>query len=146
MAMRERRVKQILAERLLAEGFMNLRVRYGNERGIDMEAQFPESGRRLYIEVKGERPGKQEASKRRVAFAEALLQIFFVYDSFAVCAIGVPHTRSFRRLVQKLHLPLKRLGLHVLLVDRDGRIWHLDPQNPPGVVRPVSSLANALGR
>jgi hypothetical protein len=65
--MREREVKQRLAEQLRKEGFMNLNVRYGQEHGIDIEAQFPRSRRWLYIEVKGERPGdrRQRSGERR---------------------------------------------------------------------------------
>lgn len=142
--MRERQVKEILAQKLQAEGFMNLTVRYGNERGVDIEAQFPDSGRRLYIEVKGERPGAHETAKRRVALGEALLQIFAVYDGSSVCAIALPNTRGFRSLAQRVFTPLSRLELHALFVGEDGEIWHLGPKTPAGLPRRISSLKEVL--
>ena len=141
--MRERKVKQILAQHLEEEGFMNLKVRYGSERGVDIEAQFPESGRWLYMEVKGTRTGAQAATIRAV-FGEALLQVFSIYDGSAVCAIALPNTRGFRGLAQRVFLPLSRLGLHVVFVGKDGEIWHLGPTAPAGLPRRVSSLRKAL--
>ncbi len=141
--MRERKVKQLLAKQLEAEGFMNLKVRYGHERGVDIEAQFPESGRKLYIEVKGERTGAQAANIRQV-FGEALLQIFTAYDGSSVCAIALPNTRGFRGLARRVFTPLSRLGLHALFVSEDGEIWHLGPKTPAGLPRRISSLKEVL--
>ena len=142
--MRERKVKQILAQRIEDEGFMNLKVRYGSERGVDIEAQFPDSRRWLYIEVKGERPGGQETAQRRVVLGEALLQVFSIYDGSSVCAIALPNTRGFRNLAQRIFLPLSRLGLHVIFVGENGEIWHLGPATPAGLPRRVPSLRKAL--
>jgi len=140
---REQKVKQILAEHLKMEGFMNLKVRYGHERGIDIEAQFPESGRWLYIEVKGTRTGAQAANIRQV-FGEALLQIFSIYDGSSVCAIALPNTQEFRRLARQIFMPLSRLGVHALFVGKNGEIWHLGPKTPAGLPRRVSSLKEVL--
>ncbi len=141
--MRESKAKRILAERLDAEGFMNLTVRYGQKRGIDIEAQFPDSGRWLYIEVKGERAGGQAAATRRAALGEALLQAFSVYDDSAVCAIALPNTRGFRNLIRRMLVPLRKLGLHVIFVGEE-EIWHLGPDTPGGLPRRVSSLKEVL--
>lgn len=126
--MRERRVVEILAQRLMKEGFLNVKPRYGSERGVDLEAQFPDSRRWLYIEAKGERPGSHETAKRRVVLGEALFQIFNIYDDSAVCAIALPNTRGFRNLARGIFGPLSRLGVHVLFIGEDGEVWHLDPK------------------
>lgn len=138
--MREREVKQRLAERLRSEGFMNLKVRYSSERGIDIEAQFPDSRRWVYIEAKGKRAGGQEAATRRAVLGEALLQVFEVYDGSAVCAIALPETRGFRSLARRILLPLGRLGLNVIFVGEEG-LWHLGKGAMP---RKVSSLKEVL--
>lgn len=139
--MREREVKERLAERLRSEGFMNLRVRYGQERGIDIEAQFPDSRRWVYIEVKGDRPGGQEAATRRAVLGEALLQLFEVYDGSAICAIALPDSQGFRGLAQRILLPLQKMGLHVIFVGEG--FWHLGPRSGPGP-RKISSLKEVL--
>jgi hypothetical protein len=143
--MREREVKQRLAEQLRKEGFMNLNVRYGQEHRIDIEAQFPRSRRWLYIEVKGERPGGQEAAKRRAALGEALLQILSVYDGSAVCAIALPFTRGYQNLVRQILVPLQRLELHMIFV-REGEIWHLAPGSQGFLPQKVAALMEALER
>jgi hypothetical protein len=135
--MRERRVTEILAQRLQEERFMSLAVRYGQEQGPDLEARLPASGRRVYIEAKGEQPGGNESAKRRTALGKALLQILLRYDSISVCAIALPNTRGF-------HPPLARLGIHVLLVGEDGQIWHLGPKTPAGLPRRIASLKDTL--
>jgi len=138
---REAEVKRRLAEQLQAEGFMNLRVRYGQEPGIDIEAQFPDSHRWLYIEVKGTRLGGHATSARRAALGEALWQIFSVYDGSAVCAIALPHTRGFRQLVDRILTPLSRLCLHILYVG-ENELWHQAPHEP--LPRRINSLKEAL--
>ena len=140
---REREVKRLLAQRLQEEGFMNLKVRYGPERGIDIEAQFPDSRRHLYIEVKGERPGGQATATRRAALGEALLQILSVYDGSAVCAIALPFTRGYQNLVRRILVPLRRLGLHMIFV-RGDEIWHLAPGSPGFLPRKAASLREVL--
>ncbi|GAA6751420.1 hypothetical protein Thermus77412_19730 [Thermus antranikianii] len=143
--MRERRVTEILAQKLKEEGFVNLTVRSGKEHGPDIEAKLPASGRKLYVEAKGERPGGPEGSKRRIALGEALLQILSLYDGSSVCAIALPNTRGFRNLVPKVYPPLARLGIHVLFVDEDGQIWHLGPKETlKSVPRRIDSLKEAL--
>ena len=143
--MREREVKQQLAEQLRKEGFMNLKVRYGQEHGIDIEAQFPKSRRWLYIEAKGERPGGQEAAKRRVALGEALLQILSVYDGLAVCAIALPFTHGYQNLVRQILVPLQRLELHMIFV-REDEVWHLAPGSKGFLPQKVASLREVLER
>ncbi|MCS7137241.1 MAG: hypothetical protein NZ941_02600, partial [Candidatus Caldarchaeum sp.] len=143
LPMREAEVKRRLAEQLRAEGFLNLRVRYGQEPGIDIEAQFPDSRRWLYIEVKGTRPGGHETASRRAALGEALWQIFSVYDGMAVCAIALPDTRGFRKLVQQILTPLSQLCLHILYVGED-EMWHQAPNEL--LPRRIASLKEALSR
>lgn len=139
--MREAEVKRRLAERLQAEGFLNLRVRYGQEPGIDIEAQFPDSRRWLYIEVKGTRSGGYDTANRRAVLGEALWQIFSVYDGSAVCAIALPNTRGFRRLIEQILTPLSRLRLHILYVGED-ELWHQAPNEP--LPCRITSLKEAL--
>lgn len=121
--MRERDVTKTVAERLHAEGLVGLKVRYRNERGPDIEGTLPLSRRRVFIEAKGERPSGNE----RIAVGEALLQILSQYDADVVCAIALPFAEKFQQLIQNILPGLKRLGLHVLLV-QDGEVWHLGPQ------------------
>ena len=142
---REREVKRLLAQRLREEGFMNLKVRYGREHGIDIEAQFPETRRWLYIEVKGERPGGQATATRRAALGEALLQILSVYDGSTVCAIALPFTRGYQNLVRRILVPLHRLGLHMIFV-REDEVWHLAPGSPGFLPQRVASLREVLER
>lgn len=123
---------------------MNIRVRYGNERGVDIEAQFPDTRRWIFIEVKGERSGSQKTAQQRAALGEALLQIFNVYDSTSVCAIALPNTRGFQKLIRNIFLPLSRLRIHVLFIGEDGEIWHAGPTTPAGLPRRISSLREAL--
>lgn len=122
-AMREREIVKTVAEQLRAEGLMDLKVRYKNERGPDIEGYLPRSRRRVFIEAKGERPSGNE----RAAVGEALLQILSQYDTDVVCAIALPFVARFQHLVRSTLPGLKRLGLHVLLV-RDGEVWHLGPR------------------
>lgn len=120
---------------------MNLQVRYGQEPGIDIEAQFPNSRRWLYIEVKGTRPGAHEAASRRAALGEALWQIFSVYDGSAVCAIALPNTRGFRQLVRRILTPLGILRLHILYVG-ERELWHQAPDEP--MPQPIAGLRETL--
>jgi len=141
--MREREVVKRIAERLRIEGLMNLQVRYGQEQGLDIEGVLPSSRRRLYIEAKGDRPGGQEAAKRRVALGEALYQILAVYDADVVCAIALPSNQGFQRLLRNILPGLHRLGLHVLLVG-DTDIWHLAPSAQGFFPSKPQSLIEAL--
>jgi len=124
--MREREVTRKVAERLKSDGILNLTVRYGSEPGPDIEGELPKTGRHLFVEAKGERPGGSEGAKRRVALGEALFQIFCSYDEEVVCAIALPRTEGYEDLLRRMLPALRRLGLHVLLV-KDAEIWHLAP-------------------
>jgi hypothetical protein len=121
--MRERKVTKTIADRLSAEGLLNPQARYRNEPGPDIEGTLPRSGRTLYIEAKGERRNVRE----RVALGEALLQILRYYDWDVVCALAVPYTDGFVRVLRDILPGLRRLGLHLLLV-REGEVWYLGPQ------------------
>jgi hypothetical protein len=141
--MREREVVKRLAERLRIEGVMSLQVRYGQEQGPDIEGILPTCRRHLYIEAKGDRPGGQEAAKRRVALGEALYQTLAIYDADVVCAIALPFSPGYQRLLQKVLPGLRRLAVHVLLVADDG-IWHLAPTAPGFFPSQPISLVDAL--
>ncbi len=142
--MREREVKALLSERLRAEGFRLLDVRYRSRRGIDIEASHPRSPQKLYIEVKGERRGGNPTIMRRRALGEALLQVFEAYgDDEAVYAIALQDTRGFRSLVARIFPALKAFGLHVIFVG-NGTFAHLGPNSPTPIPQPVSSLQRAL--
>ena len=125
--MREREVTRRIAERLKAEGVLNMTVRYQQEHGPDIEAELPDTRKKLYIEAKGERPGGQETAKRRVALGEALFQILSVYDLDVICVIALPYTKGYQDLVKRIMPGLRQLHLHVLFVGADG-IWHLSPK------------------
>lgn len=94
---------------------------------MDIEAQLPDSRRRLFIEAKGDRPGGREAAKRRVALGEALLQILTAYDGQAVCGTALPFSEGYVNLVRNIFPGIQRLGLHVVFV-RDAEVWHLSPK------------------
>ncbi|MDZ7268319.1 MAG: hypothetical protein ONB48_11365 [candidate division KSB1 bacterium] len=120
--MRERELVQALANRLRQENLREVRVRPGNQRGADIEGILPRSHRRLFIEAKGVRARENE----RVAVGEALLQILRHYDYDVVCAIAVPYTPAFEKLLRSIMPGLAKLGIHVLLV-RPDEIWHVPP-------------------
>ncbi len=127
--MREREVTKTVAERLSAEGLLNMQVRYGNQRGPDIEGVLPRSGRRLFVEAKGERgnlPGNRSLDAR-IAVGEALVQILSLWDRDVVCGIALPFTREFENTVRNIQAGIRELGLHLLLV-RDGSIWYLGPK------------------
>lgn len=120
-----------------AEGVLNLKVRYGQERGPDIEAQLPDSYRLLFIEAKG------ETAAPDVDLGTALHQILTRYDGQAVCGIALPFTERYKKLVRNILPGIQRLGLHILFV-RDAEVWHLSP-NAAGFfpTKPVS-LVEAL--
>ncbi len=139
--MRERDVTRTIAERLHTEGLVSLRVRYGNERGPDIEGTLPRSGRTLYVEAKGERKNVSE----RVAIGEALLQILTHYDRDVVCALAFPYTEGFENVLRNILPGLRRLGVHVLLV-RNGEVWYLDPQSAGFFPEKKQQLTKELDR
>ncbi len=124
--MREREVVQQVAERLRAEGAMQLVVRYGHEPGPDVEGRLLRSLRRFFIEAKGEPNSSRKSVDRRIYLGEALLQSLSVYDADVVCALALPYTSGYERLVRQIEPGLRRLGLHVLLA-RNAEVWHLAP-------------------
>ncbi len=135
--MREREITRILAERLKLEGVLNLQVRYGKERGPDIEALLPKSRRQLLIEVKGEVKAPDSA------IANALYQILSRYDGQAVCGIALPFTEPYKNLVRNILPGIQRLELHLLFV-RDGEIWHLPPSAAGFFPSKPVSLAEVL--
>lgn len=136
--MRERELVQTLAERLQRDGLSDLRVRYGSERGADIEGTLPRSCKRLFIEAKGIRARRNE----RAALGEALLQILRHYDYDVVCAIAVPYCEPFTELLRSILPGLSVLGIHILLV-RPEEIWHVPPARHFSPER-VESLVESL--
>lgn len=132
--MRERDLVKILAERLRQEGLVDLKMRAGHQRGSDIEGKLPESGRRLFIEAKGER----SYPDARAAMGEAILQILHHYDYDVICALAVPYTRAFEKLLRSIMPGLARLGIHGLLVRAPDEVWYVSPTRDFSPERPES--------
>lgn len=137
--MREREVIRLVAERLRSEGLSDLQVRYGAQRGADIEGRLPRSRRRLFVEAKGVR----SKSSVRQPMGEALLQILGHYDEDVVCAIAVPFTTEYEELLRFILPGIRKLGLHLLLVRRD-EIWYNGPQTDGFFPEKVESLVGRL--
>jgi len=144
---REAEVVRVLAHRLKLEGAYPT-VRPGSERGPDIEAPLP-SGRRVVVEAKGQRGRmrRNESLNRRMAIGEGLLQLLSRWGrSDEVLALAVPYSEGFEQLVRDALAALRHLRIHVVLVDKDGGVWHLGPDAPGFFPAKPSSLVEALDR
>ncbi len=139
--MREREVIRTVAERLRAEGLMDLKVRYGSEPGPDIEGTLPRSRRHLFVEAKGERA----RTSPRITVGEALLQILSRWDSDVVCALAVPYNKEFEEVLRTILPGLRCLELHVLLA-KDGEVWYLSPNKAGFLVEKPLSIIEVLER
>ena len=124
--MRERQVTETIADKLKSEGLLNLKARYSNEHGPDIEGRLPQSRRWLFIEAKGEPGSKDKSLDRRMRLGEALLQVLCVYDHDVVCAIALPYNEGYETLVRRILAGIRCLGVHILMV-RGEDVWHLAP-------------------
>lgn len=122
--MREREVIRIVAERLRSDGLAGMSVRYQGP-GPDIEGVLPRSGRRLFVEAKGIRRNQSP----RVALGEALLQILSRWDRDVVCALALPYTEEFVKILRTILPGVRRLGLYVILVRDERNIRLLSPQS-----------------
>ncbi len=115
-----------VAERLRSEGLYPRQVRLSRETGPDIEARLP-TGRRLLLEAKGDRGGGR-AQRQRAAVGEALLQVLSAFGTpEAVHALAFPYNDGYERLMRRIFPGLRRLGIHILLVDENGAVWHVGP-------------------
>ena len=135
--MREREVTRVIAGRLHEEGVFNLQVRYGQERGPDIEAELPSSHRSLFIEVKG------SSRNPEVDLGTALYQVLTRRDGRAVCGITLSWAGRYETLVRRVLSGIQRLGLHVLLV-RNRDVWRLSPGARGFFPSKADSLTDAL--
>jgi hypothetical protein len=111
----EDHVKQAVHDYLAARGW-SVRVMWGRERGIDIEAH--RGTERFVIEAKGEAPTDQMGGNYFLGMLGELLQR--MTDEGARYAIALPETRRYRGLVDRFPaLARRRLGLAVFWV-RDG--------------------------
>ena len=141
--MRERQIKALIAKRLKDEGFSFPDVRYGSQRGIDIETRHPDTNTPIYMEIKGERTGGNESAMARAAVGESLFQILSVYDGLALCVLVFPKTQRFINLVNRVRTPLSKLKIHILFVEEVG-IWHLSPDSIMPYPQKIETLREVL--
>ena len=111
----EDQVKEAVSDYLTARDWW-VRVMWGMERGIDIEAH--RGAERLVIEAKGEAPTDPMGGNYFLGMLGELLQR--MTDDTAQYAIALPETRRYRGLIDRfLALARRRLGLAVFWV-RDG--------------------------
>lgn len=96
---------------------------------VDIVAREPDTGRLWVIEAKG------ETSQTGLDFRTCLGQILTAMrddDGHSVIyAVAVPATDAYRRLCGGISDHVRRaLGLHWLLVSRDGHVWQVEPDAP----------------
>jgi hypothetical protein len=116
--MGEDHVKASVARWLEAGGW-TVSVRWGRDRGIDIDAQ---RGRdRWIIEAKGEAPaGPQQVNYFLNALGEVVQRM---NDPNAAYGLALPANRQYRGLVERLPLLAhQRLSLTVLFVDESGQV------------------------
>lgn len=112
----EDEVKAAVKAQLEAEEW-TVRVAWGRERGIDIEAR--RAGERLLIEAKGEAPpGPQQVNYFLGALGELVQRMD---DPTARYGLALPGHRQYRGLVERLpRVARDRLHLVVYFVGRDG--------------------------
>lgn len=120
----ENRVKEVLKQRLEAEGWMISTISYGTERGKDLEVT--KGPRTIIIEAKGEpkSPSSYQQERRgfiRGAFASIIQYMREDNPDRAYC-IAFPNNEYYPRRVQEL-IPRSvrtKLVLNILFVDENG--------------------------
>lgn len=115
-------MKQVIRDHLVSKGF-TVKVAFGRERGIDIEASAP--GAMKIIEVKGcgSRP------QMRVNYFLAILgeTLQRMGDPFHEYWIALPNLPQYRGLWERLPaLAKSRTGIRAMFVNSDGTILELD--------------------
>ena len=117
-ALQEEDIKHILANFLISEGW-NIKVAWGHQQGIDIDAQKNE--KRWIIEVKG--PGSRQPM--RVNYFISILgeTLQRMNDTTARYSIALPDIEQYRKLWDKLpKLAKERTTIDLILVDENGNI------------------------
>lgn len=123
----EDEVKRILERWLTGQGW-SVSVRYGHERGIDIEAIRNEE--RWIIEVKG--PGSRQPMRVNYFLAVLGETLQRMSDPRAHYSVAFPDLDQFRRLWQRLPaLAKKRTGITAIFVTADGRIQEISGGSKP---------------
>jgi len=93
---------------------------------IDIVAREAETNRLWVIEAKG------KTIQSGLDFRTGLGQILIaMHDDGALYAVAVPATPDYRRLCGCIDDYVRRaLGLHWLLVNREGHVWLVEPTAP----------------
>lgn len=122
-------VKAAVRDYFEVAGFA-MTVRWGRERGVDIEATHPD-GRRWLIEAKGAVASDQQQGNYFLGALGELIQR--MDDPDAVYALALPDNRRYRGLADRLpRLAKQRLGLAVLWVRRvDGGGLAVAVETPP---------------
>jgi hypothetical protein len=133
----EAAVQASLIAWLEREGWTIVRQAHGREHGTDIDATRGEE--RLSVEVKGHprqlhtfgvnkgQPRKwHPAAQARTYFGNALHTAITMLHADPECqvAIALPDVAVYRGLVDRSRDPIRRLGLRIWFVDRDGGVTH----------------------
>lgn len=112
----EDEIKAAVRQRLIAGGY-HVRVAWGRERGIDIEATRAETPDRLVIEAKGEAALQPQQANYFLGALGELIQR--MDDPSARYGLALPDNRQYRGLVQRLPaLVWTRLSLIAFFVRR----------------------------
>lgn len=110
----EDEVKTAMKAYLEAQGY-RVKVMWGKERGIDIDARRPDG--RLILEAKGEVASQPQKTNYFLSALGELLQR--MSDERATYGLALPDNATFRRLVDRLpRLAKERLRLRFFLVAR----------------------------
>jgi Holliday junction resolvase-like predicted endonuclease len=120
---------------LAQQGFVINERRHTTQRGIDIKATHPHSGKTLYVEAKGgtssrcgsarygEPYTKSQIFDRTAKGVYTLLQIHGKSTSTSSdFALAVPDTKWFREYLNPIKNTVQKLRLQVLLVDEDKNV------------------------
>jgi hypothetical protein len=109
----EDEVKSAVLAFLQARGYTDIKVAWGHQRGVDIDARGPDG--RLLIEAKGDAPTPQMQGNYFLGTLGELLQR--MDDSDASYGIALPDNNRSRMLIEKFpDLAVTRLRLRFYLV------------------------------
>lgn len=118
----EDEVKRAVRDHLVGQGY-DVDVRWGRERGIDIDAVGPLG--RLVLEAKGEVALQPQQVNYFLGALGELIQR--MSDADAAYGLALPDNRQYRGLVARLpSLARERLRLRVLFVRRDGAGYRVE--------------------